>query len=189
MNPVTHALVGWSLSETYPAFTNRERALVVAAGVAPDLDGFGLLPELLTRDGAHPLFWWTDYHHVLCHNLMFAVAATLLASGMARVHRLRSAVLVFVSVHLHLLGDLIGSRGPEGYQWPVPYLYPFRSDIEMTWSGQWALNAWPNITITLGLLAVTFVLAWRRGYSPVGLFSSRADRAFVTALRARVPRV
>jgi hypothetical protein len=34
-------------------------------------------------------------------------------------------------------------------------------------------------------LAATFVLAWRRDYSPVGIFSKRADREFVQALRAR----
>ena len=181
MNPITHALAGWCLAEAVPGLEKRDRAIVVAAAVVPDLDGFGLLPELLTRDSNTPLFWWTDYHHQLAHNLLFAIAATSVAALISR----RAALLAFAAVHLHLLCDLIGSRGPDGYQWPIPYLTPF-SDFTLSWNGQWALNAWPNIAITIALLAATFTLAWSRGYSPVGLFSARADAAFVDALRIRI---
>jgi hypothetical protein len=47
------------------------------------------------------------------------------------------------------IGDLVGSRGPAGYQWPIPYLLPFSNSWHWTWKGQWALNAWPNILITI----------------------------------------
>src|SRR5262249_27032713 len=104
----------------------------------------------------------------------------------AKTHRLLTALLAVVAVHLHFLGDLVGSRGPDGYEWPIPYFYPF-SPVELSWKHQWALNGWQNIVITLILLGVTFFLAWRRGYSALGLFSARADRAFVGALRRRVP--
>lgn len=181
MNPITHALAGWCLAEAVPGLEKRDRAIVVAAAVAPDLDGFGLLPELLTRDSSNPLFWWTDYHHVLAHNLLFAIVATSIAALISR----RAALLAFAAVHLHLVCDLAGSRGPDGYQWPIPYLTPL-SDLTLSWDGQWALNAWPNIAITLVLLTATFALAWSRGYSPVGLFSERADAAFVDALRIRI---
>lgn len=181
MNPITHALTGWCLAEAVPGLDKRDRAIVVAAALSPDLDGFGLLPELLTRNSSDPLFWWTDYHHALAHNLLFAVVATSIAAMISK----RVALLAFAAVHLHLVCDLVGSRGPDGYQWPIPYLAPL-SDSAMSWGGQWALNAWQNIAITLALLAATFVLAWSRGYSPVGLFSRRADAAFVDALRRRV---
>ena len=181
MNPITHALAGWCLAEAVPGLAKRDRAIVVAASLAPDLDGFGLLPELLTRHSSDPLFWWTDYHHALAHNLLFAIVATAVAAMLSR----RAALLAFAAVHLHLVCDLAGSRGPDGYQWPIPYLAPF-SDLAISWDGQWALNAWPNIAITAALLAATFVLAWLRGYSPVGLLSERADAAFVDALRQRV---
>ena len=186
MNPITHALVGWCVAEAAPTLTRRGRALVVLAGVAPDLDGFGILPELLTRDSAAPLFWWSDYHHVLFHNLPSAVLFSLIAAVAAGSQRLRVALLAFVAFHLHLLGDLAGSRGPDGYQWPIPYLYPFSIDPQLVWSGQWFLNAWQNMVITLLLLAITFVLAWKRGYSPVGLLSPPADKAFVATIRARI---
>lgn len=181
VNPITHALTGWCLAEAVPGLARRERVVVVAAALAPDLDGFGLLPELLTRNSSAPLFWWTDYHHALAHNLLFAIVA---ASIVAMISK-RAALLAFTAVHLHLLGDLAGSRGPDGYQWPIPYLTPL-ADSTICWSGQWALNAWQNSAITIALLVATFVLAWLRGYSPVGLFSPRADAAFVDALRRRV---
>ena len=188
MNVITHALSGWCLAETSPSLTRRDRAVIVIAAVASDADGFGMLPELLTRDSRDPLFWWTDYHHVLAHNLLFAIIAAAIASLIASArHRVRVALLAFAAVHVHLFEDLVGSRGPDGYQWPIPYCTPF-TDKTFAWDGQWALNAWQNFVITIVLLAITFVLAWRRGYSPVGLLSARADAVFVDALRRRVPR-
>ena len=186
MNVITHALSGWCLAETMPRLEWRDRAIVVASAVAPDVDGLGMIPELLTRDSREPLLWWTEYHHVLAHNLLFALVLATAAFALAR-HHVRTALLAFAAVHLHLLGDVLGSRGPDGYQWPIPYFAPSHSFV-ITWDGQWTLNAWQNFAITVALLAITFVLAWSRGYSPVGLFSHRADAAFVGTLRARVPR-
>ena len=185
MNPITHALVGWCLAETAPGLGRRERAIITLAGISPDLDGFGAIPEILTRDSSHPLLWWTDYHHVFTHNLTFAIVVSVVSSLLARRRRLTVGLLAFVSVHLHLLGDLIGARGPDGYDWPIPYLYPFSMQPALSWSGQWALNAWPNIVITVVLLTATFVLAWLRGYSPIGFISRKADESFVSALRTR----
>ena len=178
--------MGWCLAETVPTLTNRQRGIVLIASLAPDLDGLGAVPELLTRNGPHPLLWWSEYHHLLAHNVLFACLAGLAAGVLAKSKRVVTAALAFVAVHLHLLGDVAGSRGPDGYQWPVPYLYPFAARPELAWSGQWKLNGWQNIAITAVLLGVTFSLAWRRGYSPIGLVSRRADRAFVATLRARV---
>lgn len=188
MNPITHGLVGWCLAESVPGIGRRERALIVVAGLAPDLDGFGALPELLTRNSSEPLFWWSDYHHVLAHNLSFALVVGIAAFLIARARRTVVALVAFISAHLHLLGDLVGARGPDGFDWPIPYLYPFSREPALTWSGQWPLNAWQNILITIVLLAITFALAWKRGRSPLELVSSRADAAFVSALRSRFPR-
>lgn len=47
MNPITHGLVGWCLAETVPGLGLRERSVIVAAAVAPDLDGLGIVPEFL----------------------------------------------------------------------------------------------------------------------------------------------
>jgi inner membrane protein len=187
MNPITHILSGWALAElSVPKLTWREKTLITSAAVLPDIDGLGLIAELATRDSSRPLLWWTEYHHVLGHNLMFAVAVAFLAFVMA-AHASRKLVAVFalVAVHLHIVGDLVGSRGPDNYQWPIPYLYPFTDAVQLTWSGQWYLNAWPNILITIVLLALTASTAWRRGYSIVGIVSARANEAFVQVLRSR----
>jgi inner membrane protein len=96
-------------------------------------------------------------------------------------------LLALVSFHLHLFEDLMGSRGPDGDQWPIPYLKPFSSTPQLTWQGQWQLNAWPNILITVVLLLITLWLAWRRGFSPLEMISSKLDRGFVGALRRRFP--
>ena len=83
---------------------------------------------------------------------------------------------------------MLGSRGPEGYPWPVPYLAPFSSALQLTWRGEWGLNAWPNVALTVLLLLITFWLAWRRGFSPLEMISVRADVTLVRALRERFPR-
>jgi membrane-bound metal-dependent hydrolase YbcI (DUF457 family) len=189
MNPITHALAGWAVAETIDDIGRRERGLIVLAAVAPDLDGFGLPFELATRNTSHALLWWSEYHHILGHNLLFCVIVAAFVGFFSTTRRWLVAAATFAAFHLHLLCDLAGSRGPDGYEWAIPYLWPFSNRIQLVWSGQWALNAWPNIAITLMLLLMTFVLAWRRGYSPLGLVFPGADRLFVETLRARFPRI
>ena len=233
MSPVTHFFAGWLLASVSPAgrpitLTRREKALVVAAAIAPDIDGIGIIPELLTRNTAHPLLWFSQYHHSL-HTLAFALVCTLatyiIAGPLARIgplatadsvsdftfgpairkaeastqssssqrsstrrshsHPGLTALLVFISFHLHLLCDLIGARGPDGDQWPIPYLKPFSNAIQLAWHRQWALNAWQNFAITGTFLLVTFWLAWRYCSSPVELVSQSANRALTQTLRTR----
>ena len=233
MSPVTHFFAGWLLASVSPAgrpitLTRREKALVVAAAVAPDIDGLGIIPELLTRNTSHPLLWFSQYHHSL-HTLAFALVCTLaayiIAGPLARIgplatassvsdftfgpairkpeastqgastqrartrhspsHPGLTAFLVFISFHLHLLCDLIGARGPDGDQWPIPYLKPFSNAIQLAWHGQWALNAWQNFFITATFLLVTFWLAWKYRSSPVELVSQSANSALTQTLRER----
>lgn len=233
MSPVTHFFAGWLLASISPtgqpmSLTRREKALVVAAAVAPDIDGFGIIPELLTRNTSHPLLWFSQYHHSL-HTLAFAVFCSIVAfviarwpapsasgpahgissrkrlapnsafaptsdliatashltSGSPQPHAWLTAWLVFLSFHLHLLFDLIGARGPEGYQWPIPYLKPFSNALQLTWQGQWALNAWQNFVITGLFLMATLWIAWKHGSSPLELISPHANRAFTQTLRHR----
>ena len=178
--------MGWAVANAVPSLTKRDRALVTWAGVIPDFDGLGIIAEELTRKSSHPLPWFSDYHHVLGHNLGFALVVAAAAAVFAR-RKAITAALALVSFHLHLLADLIGARGPDGDQWPIPYFLPFSRQCQLTWSGQWALNAWPNFVITVALIALAAALARRRGFSPLELFSPKADTAVVSALRARFP--
>lgn len=162
----------------------RDRALVVLCGILPDLDGLGIVAEMATENAARPLTWYSEYHHLLCHNIGFGLVLGVIVAALA-VRRVASVALGLVAFHLHLLGDLVGSRGPDGYQWPIPYLMPFSRHWQLTWDGQWVLNAWPNVLLTAALLGSTLYLAWKRGYSPVGMISTRADGAVVSVLRTR----
>ncbi len=184
MNPVTHLLAGWLVANT-ASLGRRERAVVTLASVVPDVDGLGIVADLIAGGTFGPLYWWSRLHHTMGHNLAFGLvvmgAAWCLAS-----RRLVVAGLALVSFHLHLLGDVLGSGGgPGSHHFSIPYLAPFSGTPQIVWEGQWALNAWPNIAITLVLLGLAFHLAWRRGFSPVGIVSPRADRVFVDTLRGR----
>ncbi len=184
MSPVTHFLTGWVFSNCFD-LVRRDRALITLACVLPDLDGLGLIPELLTRNSAHPLLWFSLYHHSL-HNLAFALVIAVAASVFA-IRKWMTGWLALLSFHLHLIEDLVGSRGPDGYQWPIPYLEPFSSRLQLQWQGQWGLNAWQNVVLTTALLFSTLWLAWRRGFSPIEMVSRRVDGAFVAILRQRFP--
>lgn len=171
------------MANCVPSFERHERALVAMACIAPDVDGIGIVAEFLTRNSAHPLDWFSRYHHQL-HSLPFAIVITAICFAFSK-RKWTTALFAFTSFHFHLLEDVLGSRGPDGYQWPIPYLAPFSQAAQIMWSGEWQLNAWPNFAITFGLLALTFYLAWRKGFSPLEMISSTADKAFVAVLRER----
>jgi inner membrane protein len=178
--------MGWVVANSVPSLNKRERARVTWASVVPDVDGLGIIAERFTQNSRHPLNWWSNYHHVLGHNLGFAIFIATLAAIFSK-QRIKVTLLVLFSFHLHLLADLVGARGPDGDQWPIPYLLPFSNQMQLTWSGQWALNAWPNFLITAVLIGTTVFLAWRRGFSPLEIFSRKANTVFVNALRTRFP--
>lgn len=174
------------MANASPSLNLKERIIITMAGIVPDIDGFGAIPELLTRNSAHPLPWFSLYHHQL-HTLAFGLLVAAVSFALAN-HRWTTGLLALLSFHLHLLEDLLGARGPDGYQWPIPYLHPFSLAGRFTWGGQWALNAWPNMVLTFCLLSATFYLAWSTGNSPLEMVSARANEAFVATLRHRFPR-
>lgn len=186
MSPITHFFMGWAVANAVPSLSSRDRAFVTWASVVPDIDGLGIIAEKLTQNSRHPLYWWSNYHHVLGHNLGFALLFSIFAAIFVN-RKIKTTLLVFFSFHLHLLADLVGARGPDGDQWPIPYLLPFSNQLQLTWSGQWALNAWPNEVITGVLIGITIWLARRRGFSPLEMFSAKADAGFVSTLRNRFP--
>lgn len=187
MNPITHALLSWCVANVPRETARRDRVLATLGGVIPDLDGLGLVPDVLTRAfSEEPTRFFHAWHHVLGHNVGFALVATAGAWALARPGaRGLTAALVALNFHLHLLCDIAGARGPDGNQWPIPYLLPLSRAVELTWRGQWRLDAWPNFAITGVLLAVTAALAVTRGRSIVEVVSARGDAAVVATLRRR----
>lgn len=156
--------------------------MVTFAGVAPDLDGLGLIADLIVRDPDRPLHWWTQYHHVLCHNLLAATVTALVVLAVS--HRPAwTAALALLSFHIHLLCDVLGSGGPEGESWTIPFFAPFSETPVWSWAGQWRLDSWQNLLITAGAIGLTLWLAAKRGYSPMSIVSPRLDGEVVTVLR------
>lgn len=185
MNPVTHLLIGWTAANCVRSATRKDRAVITIASILPDIDGIGIIAEKLTENGPRPMLWYQDYHHVLAHNIFFGLFMSAIALAISRRMAIGPAVLAVF--HLHLLGDIIGSRGPDGYQWPVPYLYPV-SDLQLQWAGQWELTAWPNLVLTVVLEIVMVMLAWRRGFSPVEIISPKLDAKLISMLRRVMPK-
>ncbi len=183
MHLTTHLLVSWTVANI-KQLEKRDRGLVTLGGIIPDIDAAGLFIGLIIGEKEAAFRWHTHYHHVLTHNLFLAILISISALFMAR-QRLITSLLTFFSFHLHILGDLVGSRGPDGYQWPISYLFPLTDSWQLIWHGQWELNAWPNILITIILLSWTIYLAWKRGYSPVEFLSPSADKTFAKELQKR----
>lgn len=185
MHPVTHGLAGWCLANHAP-IDGRDRLLVTLGCVLPDLDGLGLVVGVVVADGESALDLFSRYHHALTHNLATCLIMTALCMLLARRKAL-TGLLFAMSFHLHLVMDVLGSRGPDGHQWPIPYLSPFDESWFWTWSGQWELASWQNLCLTAGLLLLTGVLARRRGFSFLESIWPRGDRELVRTLRQRFP--
>jgi inner membrane protein len=186
MSPITHLLVSWVVAESC-ATDRRERFWICAAGLAPDLDGLGILMDLKNQLFTNYVSqYYAQYHHFLLHGLFGAVLLLAIARAFG-VHRWAALLLIFASFHLHLFCDLIGARGPSTSDiWVIHYLGPFtRNTGTFYWTRQWPLNGWPNMLITVALMTWALWRAIGGGVSPVSLFSARWDAAVVQTLRLR----
>ena len=171
MAPGAHLLIGW-LSSAELVKEQRGRRLVALTGIAPDIDGFGIIIDKLTGTTNY----YFKYHHYLTHSLLAALVFATIASTLARSQKKLIWLLSFIVVHLHVLADLAGSKGPDGYQWPVYYLYPFNSELGLTWAYQWELNAWPNNVVMGFLLLLSVYYAAKKNISFIEFLSPWLDR-------------
>ncbi len=183
MSPITHFLASWVVFEPHLR-TDRDRVLVLAAGLAPDLDGIGIIIDFAMRAlGLMPTDYYQGWHRHYAHG----IAAALLLSALAAWYgtdRYRAAIAAFLCVHLHFLCDLAGSRGSTASDlWGLYYLGPFDKNYEWVWGGQWPLIGWQNTCISIVLMLLLLFRACHTGYSPLGLINARADAVFVAVLR------
>lgn len=183
MSPVTHLLISWSIANSF-RINRRERALVTLAGVASDFDGAGIILDVFRGSSDHSFQLYNKFHHVLGHNIGFGLLLIIITLFLSK-RILLPGVLVFITFHLHLICDLIGSKGPGGYQWPIPYLLPFSDSWQLVWEYQWELNAWPNFVVTIFALILTLFFSWKKGLSPLEIVSLKANNVFVNTLRKR----
>ncbi len=185
MSPITHFLASWIIASATTT-NSRDRKLVTLAGVLPDADGLGLVADVAvsTISGKENTFYYyQQYHHYWLHGWPGAILVTALLVSFAR-HRWRVALLCFPMFHLHLVCDLIGSRGPTlGDLWPIAFSEPLFRRPVFFWKGQWRLDGWQNRIICVVLVAAELFLAARRGYSCLEVFSQKADAVFVSVLQ------
>lgn len=185
MSPVTHFIGSW-LVATAVADRSRDRRLIALAGVLPDVDGFGMILDVVKSlaSGQEITFHnYQKFHHLWLHGWPAALfLATVLTCFAER--RWRVAFWCLVTFHLHLLCDLLGSRGPSVADlWPICYGEPFFRDPVWFWKGQWRLDGWQNLSVFLMVFLLSLWLAVRQGYSFVEVLSVRFDDRFVKVLR------
>ncbi len=183
MSPETHLLASWLVAAKVTD-NPRDLRLVTLAGILPDADGLGLVPDLFNSMAGRPLtFYYMEYHHWLLHGIFGALAVTAALTYFAR-QRGRVAVFAFLVFHLHLFCDLLGSRGPSPSDlWPIYYLGPLSRHWLINCHGQWRLDGWQNQVISVALFGWALWLAAKRGDSVVGVFSRRADKTFCAVLQ------
>jgi inner membrane protein len=181
--PFTHLLASW-IAATSLTDDRRDCRLIALAGVVPDLDGLGLVADWINAGvWNRETHFYAMQHHFWLHGLAggLVVAAALAFFGHQRWKVFLGAVAVY---HLHLLCDLVGSRGPEKHDlWAIYYSGPFNHEWVWLWRDQWRLDGWQNTVITYALFAIALRMAVREGHSFVGVVSRRADVVFVAMLR------
>jgi hypothetical protein len=183
MSPLTHLLASWIIA-VKTTDNLRDRRLVTLAGVAPDLDGLGIILDIANGSFAsNKLYYYPEYHHWLTHGLPAAIVCSVLLAAFARRRR-RVLWLALLTFHFHLFCDLLGSRGPDAMDfWPIYYFGPITHHPMWLWRHQWRLDGWQNQVITIVLFLWALRLAVKHGDSFVGVFNHRCDAVFVSVLR------
>ena len=176
MHTHTHGLISWVVAN-FPDFDRKDRALVTIAGLAPDIDG-------LTIVAGGDAF--RQYHHVLCHNIFFALILTGVSIALAK-RKLLTGGLCFAVFHLHLLCDLIGGAAPGGDIWPMAYFWP-ASDWSFYSPYMWELASWQNVVATIIVVIWSLWIAARKGRSPVEIVSPKLDTKIVETIQRRWPK-
>lgn len=127
---------------------------------------------LLGRDA------YANYHHLLLHNVTFGAVVTAVS---ARWIGLRPGplALVFLAFASHLVGDYCGS-GP----WPLWPWQPLSRAMYFC-RGWWDVVSWQNTVITAGTIAVTLLIAARRGYTPLEFLHQGVERVLVETVQLR----
>jgi len=167
MVPTTHGLVSWAIANL-TELSRRDRGLILLAGIFPDLDGIGIF---------FGLEYYSRYHHIVAHNILAGALYTVLCGFFSR-RKILTAFLAFLTFHLHLFCDMLGS-GPG---WPISYFWPF-SGVEWYFKYQWNLASWQNLVVTVLALIACFYIAVRRDRTPIEFISTSIDSKVVDTIR------
>jgi inner membrane protein len=183
MTPPQHLIISWVVANSV-TLDRRARVCITLAGILPDVDGLGYVIDRINLRFDIYSNYYTDYHHFIGHNIF---AGLLIASMMAYFcqHKIAVFLLSLLTFHLHLLADLAGSMGGDGYQWPIYYLYPLMPDLAITWSEQWELSSWRNSAIGSSFFIIALIIARYRRVTFFELFSARIEQKVAEVMRQR----
>ncbi|HEQ79322.1 MAG TPA: metal-dependent hydrolase [Euryarchaeota archaeon] len=161
---ISHLLFGWVIGN-YSLLEKRDRALAVAAAMAPDLDA---LSYVFGRS------YYEAFHHEFFHSIAFCVFITLLMLPFAK-EKIRGGFGIFAAGLSHLFADLIGTS------WPMPLLWPFSSHyftIGGILSEQIIYNVInPLAGLILLIFSIMIMVEFKR--TPVEIVSPKYDRRLV----------
>jgi inner membrane protein len=170
MHVPTHIMAGWCIGNLFP-LTPRERVACMAAAALPDLDGL----SIVAGESAYQ-----TYHHLLGHNLLFALVIATTLSAFSRGRRIASVFILYLALaHSHLLMDYFGS-GPN---WPIYYLWPFDWSFKFRNQNGWEFTSWQNTTTAAILLIWTIAIAIVKRRTPVELLTLGLDEQLVKSAR------
>jgi membrane-bound metal-dependent hydrolase YbcI (DUF457 family) len=160
-----HAASGWLLAEIAGG-SKRLRGTILAASVLPDLDA-------LTR------LWgpaaYIKYHHVLTHNILFAILMAFAAFLFCKTERIKAAIFTLVAFAIHYFGDFF-------FTWFE--LQPFWPFSDQTFLSPYAIrlsHPFNTILIYLGFLTV-ISLGFIMKRTPIELISPKLDERIVNLI-------
>src|SRR5262249_6069528 len=146
MHVQTHIMSGWCIGNLVPSLSPRERVFCMLAASLADLDGLGIVAGQRV---------YQEYHHVLGHNLTFALVMAIILT-LFSIHRWTAFPIYLALAHLHLALDYYGS----GPLWKIYYLWPFSRWSIMN-PRAWEFYSWQNISTAFALLAWVILIAIR----------------------------
>lgn len=180
MSPIAHFIGSWLVSAV-TGDNPRDRRLITLAGVLPDVDGAGMVVDVvkhLTTGAELNFAYYQKYHHIWLHGWPGAVLIAAVLAALAHQPR-RVVWACLITFHLHLLCDLLGSRGPSPADlWPICYGEPLLRHPVWFWKHQWRLDGWQNTVVFLAMFGSAMWITVKRGYSFAELLGRRADAAF-----------
>ena len=183
MTPPQHFIISWVVANGI-SLNRRARLAITLAGILPDVDGLGYLIDRANLRFDIYSHYYVEYHHLIAHNLF----AGLLIAGVGAYFcqpKLMVFLLSLLTFHLHLLADLAGSMGGDGYQWPIYYLYPVLPDFTLTWSGQWELSSWKNSAIGISFFITALIMARYKRVTFFEIFSTKLEKKVAEVARQR----
>jgi inner membrane protein len=173
MHVQTHVMSGWCVGNLF-RLTGRERLWCMVAASAADVDGLSII-------GGRRMY--QDWHHVVGHNLFFAV---LLAGALAAfsTHRFKAFWVYLGLAHLHLVLDWFGS----GPLWGIYYLWPASREHLRYFEGAWEFSSWQNYLTAGMFLGWTVLIGVYLRRTPLEVIMPELDWKLVGKRDANVQR-